>query len=137
MIFISGGAADAPVLDAATQYLRAMGFFYWVLGILSVARMATQGLGYAGLAIFSGVVEMAARVDRQPGLRAGVRLRRHLLYRPVRVGVGVSVHRAGLRMVRATDHPPARTVRTPPRFPSGHSAVLPRYASNLPSAHTI
>ena len=62
MIFISGGAADAPVLDAATQYLRAMGFFYWVLGILSVARMATQGLGFAGLAIFSGVVEMAARM---------------------------------------------------------------------------
>ena len=62
MIFISGSAADAPVLDAATQYLRAMGFFYWVLGILSVARMATQGLGFAGLAIFSGVVEMAARM---------------------------------------------------------------------------
>ena len=62
MIFISGDAADAPVLDAATQYLRAMGFFYWVLGILNVTRMATQGLGYAGLAIFSGAVEMTARV---------------------------------------------------------------------------
>ena len=37
-------------------------FGYWVLGILSVARMATQGLGFAGLAIFSGVVEMAARM---------------------------------------------------------------------------
>ena len=77
MIFISGDAADAPVLDAATQYLRAMGFFYWVLGILNVTRMATQGLGYAGLAIFSGAVGDDRARRRQPDLRAGVRLCRH------------------------------------------------------------
>ena len=39
-----------------------MGFFYWSLGILNVARMVTQGLGYSGRAIFSGVTEMAARI---------------------------------------------------------------------------
>ena len=39
-----------------------MGFFYWSLGILNVNRMVTQGLGYSGRAIFSGVTEMAARI---------------------------------------------------------------------------
>lgn len=60
MIFIS--SAETGVLDASARYLRSMGFFYWVLGILAVSRMTTQGLGYSGLAVFSGAVEMAARV---------------------------------------------------------------------------
>ena len=50
--------------DAAVQETfknGAMGFFYWSLGILNVARMVTQGLGYSGRAVFSGVTEMIAR----------------------------------------------------------------------------
>ncbi len=59
MIFISREAAG--VLDASAQYLRCMGYFYWCLGILNVCRMSTQGLGYSGRTMISGVLEMIAR----------------------------------------------------------------------------
>lgn len=59
MIFIKKDAVE--VLDASAKYLRCMGYFYWSLGILNVARMVTQGLGYSGRAVFSGVTEMIAR----------------------------------------------------------------------------
>ena len=60
MMFID--ADETAILDAAAQYLRYMGFFFWTLGILNVCRMCTQGLGYSGRAIFSGVTEMVARI---------------------------------------------------------------------------
>lgn len=60
MIFISGNAAD--VLNASAKYLRWQGYFFWCLGFLNVCRMTTQGLGYAGRAVFSGVMEMIARI---------------------------------------------------------------------------
>lgn len=60
MIFVSRSAVD--VLDAAGKYLRCLGFFYWSLGILNVCRMVTQGLGYSGRAVLSGVAEMVARI---------------------------------------------------------------------------
>lgn len=60
MIFVNKSAVD--VLDAAGKYLRCLGFFYWSLGILNVCRMVTQGLGYSGRAVFSGVTEMIARI---------------------------------------------------------------------------
>lgn len=60
MLFIS--ADSAAVLDAAAAYLRAIGFFYWALGILNVTRMTVQGLGFSGLTIFSGFTEMVARI---------------------------------------------------------------------------
>lgn len=59
MIFIK--PEEVLVLDAAQKYLRCMGYFFWSLGILNVCRMSTQGLGYSGRAIFSGVTEMIAR----------------------------------------------------------------------------
>ncbi len=59
IIFIS--KEEVEVLDAAAKYLRCMGYFYWSLGILNVCRMSTQGLGYSGRAVFSGVTEMFAR----------------------------------------------------------------------------
>ena len=59
MIFVSRSSAD--VLDASAKYLRCMGYFYWSLGILNASRMVTQGLGYSGRAVFSGVTEMIAR----------------------------------------------------------------------------
>ena len=59
MLFV--GKSAVAVLDASAKYLRCMGFFYWSLGILNVARMVTQGLGYSGRAVFSGVMEMLAR----------------------------------------------------------------------------
>lgn len=59
-IFISANETD--VLDAASKYLYCQGFFFWCLGILNVCRMTTQGLGYSGRAVFSGVTEMFARI---------------------------------------------------------------------------
>ena len=59
MLFVEREAAE--VLDASARYLCFMGFFYWSLGILNVVRLSIQGLGYAGRAVFAGVVEMIAR----------------------------------------------------------------------------
>ena len=59
MIFVKKSAAD--VLDASGKYLRCLGYFFWSLGILNVSRMVTQGLGYSGRAVLSGVTEMLAR----------------------------------------------------------------------------
>ena len=66
MLFV-GREADA-VLDAAARYLKCLGLFYWSLGILNVARLSIQGLGYAGRAVFAGVMEMAARSAVSLGL---------------------------------------------------------------------
>ena len=60
MLFVD--AREAAVLDAAGLYLARLGMFYWALGILNVSRMTTQGLGFAGRTIFSGVMEMIARI---------------------------------------------------------------------------
>lgn len=60
MLFVSEEAS--AVLDASARYLRCLGFFYWCLGILNVCRMSTQGLGYSGRVVFSGVAEMIARI---------------------------------------------------------------------------
>lgn len=60
MLFVNKSAV--AVLDASAKYLRCMGFFFWSLGILNVCRMTTQGLGYSGRAVFSGLTEMIARI---------------------------------------------------------------------------
>lgn len=60
LLFVN--AAYTDVLDASGQYLRALGFFYWVLGILNVCRMSVQGLGFSMRAVFGGVLEMIARI---------------------------------------------------------------------------
>lgn len=59
MLFVESSAGD--VLDASAKYLRCMGYFFWSLGILNICRMATQGIGFSGRAVFSGVTEMFAR----------------------------------------------------------------------------
>lgn len=55
-------ADNASALDASAQYLRCMGYLFWVLAFLNVFRCTMQSLDAAGLAILSGVIEMAARV---------------------------------------------------------------------------
>lgn len=60
LLFVNSQAVK--VLDASAKYLRCMGFFFWSLGILNVCRMTTQGLGYSGRAVFSGLTEMIARI---------------------------------------------------------------------------
>lgn len=60
LLFIKENAVE--VLDASAKYLRCLGFFFWSIGILNVCRMTTQGLGFSGRAIFSGMMEMIARI---------------------------------------------------------------------------
>jgi putative MATE family efflux protein len=60
LLFLS--ASETEILDAAARYLRQMGYFYWILGLLNVNRIVVQGLGRSGRAIFSGVMEMFARI---------------------------------------------------------------------------
>lgn len=59
LFFVSKNAEE--VLDASAKYLFCMGFFFWSLGPLGICRMCTQGLGFPGRAVFSGVAEMIAR----------------------------------------------------------------------------
>lgn len=59
MLFVS--AKEVEVLKASALYLRRMGYFYPVLGVLMTTRMAVQGLGYSARAMLAGVVEMIAR----------------------------------------------------------------------------
>lgn len=60
MIFIS--AQNVDVLDASQKFLFISGFFYLVIPFLNVSRLTVQGLGYSNRAIFSGVIEMVARI---------------------------------------------------------------------------
>lgn len=63
MLFVSSNAGNAAeVLNASAKYLRYAGFFYWSLGILNICRSATQGMGFSGRAVLSGVTEMIARI---------------------------------------------------------------------------
>lgn len=59
-IFVSSD--NTAVIDACVQYLSTVGKFYIVLCLLIVYRYSTQGLGWSGRAIFSGVFEMIARI---------------------------------------------------------------------------
>ena len=59
LIFMNGEAVD--VLNASAQYLRTLGFFYWLLGILIVTRSSVQGIGWSRQAVLAGVIEMFAR----------------------------------------------------------------------------
>lgn len=60
LLFVKSNVVD--VLNASAKYLRCLGFFFWSIGILNVCRMTTQGLGFSGRAIFSGMMEMIARI---------------------------------------------------------------------------
>lgn len=61
MIFLSGGSGIERILEHSAYYLRCLGYMWWVLAILNVFRMSTQGLGYSNRAVLSGVQEMIAR----------------------------------------------------------------------------
>ena len=75
MMFIKVDADDlaftTAVLDASGLYLRRLGMFYWALGILNVARMTVQGLGFSSWTLFSGISEMIARIIQKPTSREG------------------------------------------------------------------
>ena len=59
LLFLS--PQETQILDLAKLFLATQGFFWPILGLLNVARITTQGLGYTGRAFFSGAMEMIAR----------------------------------------------------------------------------
>lgn len=60
LLFLKPSATQA--LDASGKYLACLGLFFWCLGILNICRLSIQGLGFSGRAIFSGILEMIARI---------------------------------------------------------------------------
>ena len=60
MLFVDSG--NTQVLDAAYLYVCRMAIFWWALGFLNTERLSLQGLGYAGKAVFAGVIEMICRI---------------------------------------------------------------------------
>ncbi len=60
MIFVSSDAS--AVLDASALFVKWCGLFLWLVGVLMVFRYTVQGLGYTLLSVFSGAIEMAARI---------------------------------------------------------------------------
>lgn len=54
-------SSNVEVLAGAHQYLRTIGYFYFVLAFLNILRSTIQGLGYSAQAFFAGVFEMVAR----------------------------------------------------------------------------
>ena len=56
MMFVS--VNEVQVLNASALYLRRMGYFYPILGILITTRMSVQGLGYSARAMLAGFVAL-------------------------------------------------------------------------------
>ncbi len=60
LLFVDASAAE--IIRLSTLYLHISCFFFPVLGLLCVFRYSIQGAGFTGLAMFSGVAEMVARI---------------------------------------------------------------------------
>lgn len=55
-------STDAEIIAAAVRYIRTCVAFFFMLGTLCLFRYSIQGLGFTRLAMWSGVMEMIARV---------------------------------------------------------------------------
>ena len=54
--------SDAEIITASVRYIRTSVAFFFLLGTLCLFRYSIQGLGYTNFAMWSGVMEMIARV---------------------------------------------------------------------------
>jgi len=54
-------ASETTVIRQAHFFLICVSVFYIPLAAVNIYRFAIQGMGYSGLAVFSGVCEMVAR----------------------------------------------------------------------------
>lgn len=63
MVRIFVDKSEVEVIGYATQYLRCMGYFFFLLAFLNTVRSAVQGLGHSGSAMFAGLMEMIARTS--------------------------------------------------------------------------
>jgi len=55
-------ASDVEIVAAAVRYIRISVSFFFLLGTLCLFRYSIQGLGFTNFAMWSGVMEMVARV---------------------------------------------------------------------------
>ncbi len=55
-------STDTEIIAAAVRYIRVSVAFFFLLGTLCLFRYSIQGLGFTSLAMWSGVMEMIARV---------------------------------------------------------------------------
>ncbi len=60
-LFLSPGPETDQILDVAEQFLRTVGFTFWLVSSVNVYRPSIQAMDCPGKAIFSGVIEMIAR----------------------------------------------------------------------------
>ena len=60
MVFVD--SADAEIISAAAKYIRVSVSFFFFLGTLCLFRYSIQGLGFTNFAMWSGFMEMVARV---------------------------------------------------------------------------
>ncbi|MDD5848841.1 MAG: MATE family efflux transporter [Firmicutes bacterium] len=60
-MFLSAGSGTDAILDVSEQFLKTVGFTFWLVSSVNVFRPAIQAMDCPGKAIFSGVIEMAAR----------------------------------------------------------------------------
>ena len=56
-----GEGQTAELVGLVSQYVRVATAFFFPLAVIYVLRLSIQGMGYGTLAIFGGVLEMAAR----------------------------------------------------------------------------
>ena len=54
--------SESEILANTVLFLHVASYFFPALGLLCILRYAIQGVGYTGLAMFSGVSEMIARI---------------------------------------------------------------------------
>ena len=51
----------ATLVDLTAQYIRTLTAFFFPLALVNIVRFSIQGMGFSGLAILAGVMEMIAR----------------------------------------------------------------------------
>lgn len=55
--------SETEILSDTELFLHIAGIFFPMLGLLCILRYSIQGAGYTGIAMFSGVAEMIARIS--------------------------------------------------------------------------
>ena len=62
MLFLDPTEPEITTLVALTaQYVRTLTAFFFPLALVNIVRFSIQGMGFSGLAILAGVMEMIAR----------------------------------------------------------------------------
>ena len=61
LVRLVSGSSDPTVIGNATRYLRIVGPFYFILGLLNQTKMSLQGIGKKILPMVSSVIELIGK----------------------------------------------------------------------------